>query len=289
VDAATQSALDAHSGVPTPDYEIVIVGAGLAGLAMAVALLEAGIDAFVVLERASDIGGVWRDNTSPGVAVDIPSHAYQFDYFRKPDWSRTYPRGEEVKSYIDELADRYGLRPQIRLNSHVTRRCWGEDRHCWELTRIHRTARRPRLGIPRAEHRHRHGVADLARIAGTSATTTSSPTKSTGTSVPRTLTWGPEPSRSAGSKRATTTSSRSTARHAHADQRSDGPRLDGRRRLLDHHPVLGGAARAGGDSGLPRSSGNLPRRRDSAFRAGPANARRLTVFAFWDAMMDVDA
>src|SRR4051812_15456801 len=84
---------------PRPDHQIVVIGAGLAGLGMAKELLEAGRDDFVVFERAGDIGGVWRDNTYPGIGVDIPSHAYQFEFFPNPDWSRMYPKGSEVWAY----------------------------------------------------------------------------------------------------------------------------------------------------------------------------------------------
>ena len=118
---------------PEPDHEVAIIGAGLGGLGMAIALRRAGIDDLVVLERAADIGGTWRDNTYPGIAVDIPSQAYQFSYELKPDWSRTFAPGREVKAYIDHCADRYGLRQFVRLDSEVRSRTWDEDEHLWRL------------------------------------------------------------------------------------------------------------------------------------------------------------
>lgn len=120
--------------VDAPQFDVVIIGAGIAGLGAAVMLKEHGYTDFVVLERAADIGGVWRDNQYPGVAVDIPSHAYQFSYFPRPDWSRMYPRGAEVKAYLDDFVQHFGLRPHLRLNSAVTRRDWDEETHCWRLT-----------------------------------------------------------------------------------------------------------------------------------------------------------
>src|SRR6266487_3002494 len=101
---------DANHDRATPDYEVAIIGAGLGGIGMAIALRRMGIDDFVVLERASDIGGTWRDNRYPGLTVDIPAQAYQFSYELKPDWSHTYPRGAEVKAYVDHCADRYDVR-----------------------------------------------------------------------------------------------------------------------------------------------------------------------------------
>jgi cation diffusion facilitator CzcD-associated flavoprotein CzcO len=59
----------------TPDHEVAIIGAGLSGLGMSAALLHAGIEDFVIFERAGDVGGTWHENTYPGVGVDIPAYA----------------------------------------------------------------------------------------------------------------------------------------------------------------------------------------------------------------------
>jgi cation diffusion facilitator CzcD-associated flavoprotein CzcO len=117
----------------TPDHEVAIIGAGLSGIGMGAALLRAGIEDFVILERADDVGGTWRDNTYPGVGVDIPTFAYQFSYELKPDWSRVFAKGSEVKSYIDEYVAKYGVDAHIRFRSEVTSRTWDEDEHFWRL------------------------------------------------------------------------------------------------------------------------------------------------------------
>jgi cation diffusion facilitator CzcD-associated flavoprotein CzcO len=116
------------------DHEVAVIGAGLGGIGAAIALKRAGIEDIVLLDRASDIGGTWRDNTYPGIAVDIPAQAYQFSYELKPDWSRVFATGDEVKSYIDQCADRYDIRRHIRLNSEVMVREWDEHAHLWRLT-----------------------------------------------------------------------------------------------------------------------------------------------------------
>ncbi len=121
----------------TPDHEIAIIGAGLGGIGMAIALRRAGFEDFIVLERAADIGGTWRDNTYPGIAVDIPAQAYQFSYELKPDWSRVFARGAEVKAYIDQCADRHDVRRFVRCNSEVLARTWDEDAHLWRLRLPH--------------------------------------------------------------------------------------------------------------------------------------------------------
>jgi cation diffusion facilitator CzcD-associated flavoprotein CzcO len=116
-----------------PDHEVAIIGAGFGGLGMATELKRRNIQDFAIYERADDIGGTWRDNTYPGIAVDIPVFAYQFSYDMKPDWSRFFPRGHEVKSYIDDYAERFELRPHIRLSSEVRSRTWDEENHLWRL------------------------------------------------------------------------------------------------------------------------------------------------------------
>jgi cation diffusion facilitator CzcD-associated flavoprotein CzcO len=117
----------------SPDHEVAIIGAGLSGLGMGAALRRAGIGDFVILERAGDVGGTWRDNTYPGIDVDIPTFAYQFSYELKPDWSRLFAKGAEVKAYVDDFVAKHGLRPHIRFGSEVASRTWDEDAHVWRL------------------------------------------------------------------------------------------------------------------------------------------------------------
>jgi cation diffusion facilitator CzcD-associated flavoprotein CzcO len=119
--------------IAEPDHELAIIGAGLGGIGAAIALEQAGIDDYVVLERAQDIGGTWRDNVYPGIAVDIPAQAYQFSYELKPDWSRVFARGDEVKAYIDQCADKYDVRRRVRLGTEVLSRQWDEEAQIWRL------------------------------------------------------------------------------------------------------------------------------------------------------------
>ena len=116
-----------------PDHEVAIIGAGLSGIGMGAALKHAGIDDFAIYERADDVGGTWRDNTYPGVGVDIPTFAYQFSYELKPDWSRVFARGAEVKQYVDDYVTKYEIRPHIEFTSDVTERTWDADEQLWRL------------------------------------------------------------------------------------------------------------------------------------------------------------
>jgi cation diffusion facilitator CzcD-associated flavoprotein CzcO len=133
VSTSTNGASGAKGKHPKPDHEVAIIGAGLGGLGMAAALKRKNIQDFVVFERADDVGGTWRDNTYPGIGVDIPVFAYQFSYDLKPDWSRFFPKGHEVKDYIDEYTDKHAIRPHIRFNSEVRSRTWDEGSHLWRL------------------------------------------------------------------------------------------------------------------------------------------------------------
>ena len=115
------------------DYEVVVVGAGFSGIGAGIRLLDAGIDSFVILERAGDLGGTWRDATYPGVAVDVPGFTYSFSFEQNPGWSRVYPPGSEILGYAHHCADKYGLRPHMRFGAEVIRMAFDEDGHRWRV------------------------------------------------------------------------------------------------------------------------------------------------------------
>jgi cation diffusion facilitator CzcD-associated flavoprotein CzcO len=99
--------------------QVAIIGAGFAGLCMAIRLVAAGIP-FTVYERADDIGGVWRDNTYPGAGCDVPSALYSYSFAANQRWSRAFPLQDEILDYLRGCADRYRLRPHIRLGTEIT-------------------------------------------------------------------------------------------------------------------------------------------------------------------------
>ena len=92
-------------------YRVVIIGAGFGGIGMAIALEQAGIEDFVVLDRADDLGGIWRDNSYPGLACDVPSQLYSFS-FRPWSWSRRFPPRDEILAYLHALVAEHGLGPR---------------------------------------------------------------------------------------------------------------------------------------------------------------------------------
>ncbi|WP_432490986.1 flavin-containing monooxygenase [Kineococcus gypseus] len=100
------------------EVDVAVVGAGIAGIGAAVRLARRGRESFVVLERAGDVGGTWRDNTYPGVACDVPAHLYSFSFAPDPSWTRVFAPGAEVHAYLrrvaGEVADRVRLRTEVR-------------------------------------------------------------------------------------------------------------------------------------------------------------------------------
>jgi cation diffusion facilitator CzcD-associated flavoprotein CzcO len=114
-------------------YRVVIIGAGFGGIGMAIALEQAGIGDFVVLDRAADLGGTWRDNSYPGLTCDIPSMLYSFS-FRPWAWSRRYPARDEILAYLHALVAEHGLGPRLRLDRGVETAEFDEHRAVWNLT-----------------------------------------------------------------------------------------------------------------------------------------------------------
>lgn len=116
-----------------PHQRLIVIGAGFAGLGMGIQLKRRGEDDFVILERADDVGGTWRDNTYPGAACDVPSHLYSFSFRPNPDWSRMYPPGWEIQQYMRDCAEQEGLVPHLHLNTNMEDASWDEGRGIWQV------------------------------------------------------------------------------------------------------------------------------------------------------------
>jgi cation diffusion facilitator CzcD-associated flavoprotein CzcO len=112
---------------------IAIIGAGLSGLCVASALLRAGIDDFVMLDRGDEVGGTWRDNTYPGCACDIPSVLYSFSWAPNAGWSRFFAGQGEILAYTRSLAEREGILGHIRFGAEVRSAAWDADARRWQL------------------------------------------------------------------------------------------------------------------------------------------------------------
>src|ERR1700741_5021734 len=113
---------------------IAIVGTGFSGLGTAIRLRQAGRTDFVVLERAGDVGGTWRDNTYPGCACDIPSPLYSYSFAQRAGWTRLFPRPPEIRGSLREFPGRRGLLEHLRFGAEVTGARWDERSGTWVVT-----------------------------------------------------------------------------------------------------------------------------------------------------------
>lgn len=118
---------------PTRHAKTIIIGSGFAGLGLAIRLTQQGRNDYLVLERGSDVGGTWRDNTYPGAACDVPSHLYSYSFELNPNWSRSFSRQGEIQQYIEKVSARYGVRDKHLFDCDVTSARWNNDSAVWEI------------------------------------------------------------------------------------------------------------------------------------------------------------
>mgnify|MGYP003397324208 CR=1 FL=1 len=118
------------------DVDVVVVGAGFAGLYMLHRLRGLGFSS-VVLEGADGVGGTWYWNRYPGARCDIMSvdYSYSFDpeLEREWQWSEKYATQPEILAYANHVADRYDLRRDIRLATRVERATWDAGARRWHV------------------------------------------------------------------------------------------------------------------------------------------------------------
>lgn len=117
----------------TQRVRIAIIGAGFAGLGMAIQLVRHGIDDFVVIERADQVGGTWRDNTYPGAGCDIRSDLYSFSFAPNPDWTHRYGRQPEILAYLKHCAQKFDLESRILFGHELERAAWDDTSTVWSI------------------------------------------------------------------------------------------------------------------------------------------------------------
>lgn len=112
---------------------IVVIGAGPGGLGMASALKRAGENDFVILEKGTTVGGVWRDSTYPGCTRDVPSHLYSFSFAPYKSRGKHFPSQQQLLCYLEQVSADEGLLPHIHLNAEVVKALFSEDKRNWEV------------------------------------------------------------------------------------------------------------------------------------------------------------
>jgi cation diffusion facilitator CzcD-associated flavoprotein CzcO len=147
------------------DPYVLIVGSGFAGLGMAIRLKQAGIDDFVVLEQAGEVGGTWRDNHYPGAACDVQSHLYSFSFEPWPEWTRDFAQQGEILKYLRHCADKYGVRSHIRFHTKVTGASFDERTGLWEVETGDGKKLRARVLVPGCGPLSRPSLPDILGLA----------------------------------------------------------------------------------------------------------------------------
>ena len=126
----------ARTDRPTPDVDVVVVGAGFAGLYLAYRLSRAGYR-LRIFEAGDDLGGTWYWNRYPGARVDVPSIDYMYsfdpDWQRDWQWSEKYATQPEILRYLNHVADKHDLRRHITFSTRVHQACWDDDASLWRV------------------------------------------------------------------------------------------------------------------------------------------------------------
>ncbi|MFI2478792.1 flavin-containing monooxygenase [Nocardia xishanensis] len=143
---------------------IIIIGAGFAGLGMALELRRAGLENFTILERAADLGGVWRENTYPGAACDVPSPLYSWSYEPKSDWPRRFSEQRDIHGYMRGVADKHDLARYIRFGTEVTDAEFDERTGRWQISTADGTRLSADILIPAVGQLSRPALPNLPGI-----------------------------------------------------------------------------------------------------------------------------
>ncbi len=115
-----------------PSYvDHLIVGSGFAGLCAAIQLAQDGETDYLVIEKADEVGGTWRDNTYPGACCDIPSQLYSFSFAPNPEWSSSYSPQPEIQAYLRRVAQEYGVTARTLFRTELEHAAWDDATQRW--------------------------------------------------------------------------------------------------------------------------------------------------------------
>jgi cation diffusion facilitator CzcD-associated flavoprotein CzcO len=153
------------------DVDILIIGTGFAGIGMAIRLKQAGIDDFLLVERAGDVGGTWRDNHYPGAACDVQSHLYSFSFEPNPAWTRDFAPQREILDYLVRCTDKYGVRPHIRFHTEIVSASFDERGGRWQVRASGGRTFRARVVVSACGGLSRPSLPDIEGIESFAGTT----------------------------------------------------------------------------------------------------------------------
>jgi cation diffusion facilitator CzcD-associated flavoprotein CzcO len=122
-----------RSKISSEALEVLIIGAGFAGICLGKRLLDTGISNFLIVDKARKPGGTWFWNSYPGAACDVMSHFYCFSFAPNPVWSRKYSPWNEIRDYSEACVVRFGLQAHLRLEKEVRMSRFNELSKKWEV------------------------------------------------------------------------------------------------------------------------------------------------------------
>ncbi|MEG0482932.1 MAG: NAD(P)-binding domain-containing protein [Acinetobacter sp.] len=128
-----KKAPETQADIPVHTYDSIVIGAGISGIAAAYKMQQAGYHDYIVLEKASRVGGTWRDNNYPGCGCDVPSALYSFSFSPSHKWSHLFAKQPEILSYLEEVVEKYDLGEKIEFNNELISAKWDEVKHIWNL------------------------------------------------------------------------------------------------------------------------------------------------------------
>lgn len=114
--------------------DAIIIGAGMSGLLAAIKLDDLGLRDWVIVDKATDVGGTWHENIYPGSGCDVPSHLYSYSFAPNPGWTRAYSLQPEIKDYFKGIVSKYGLADRIRLNTQASAARFEDKNATWTVT-----------------------------------------------------------------------------------------------------------------------------------------------------------
>lgn len=131
--SAKTSSRAKKTATPAHIYDSFIVGAGISGIAAAIRLNKEGYTNFKIIEKASRVGGTWRENTYPGCGCDVPSSLYSYSFAPSAKWSHLFARQPEILSYLEETSNQFNITSLIEFNNELLSAEWNEAQHVWQL------------------------------------------------------------------------------------------------------------------------------------------------------------
>ncbi len=149
-----------------PRADILIIGAGFSGLCLGIKLRQAGIDDFIILEKAADLGGTWRENTYPGAECDIPSALYSYSFETNAQWHYKWAGQSQILEYLKNVAAKHELEAHIRFGAEVRAARWNGEAARWQIETVGGEAWRARFLVTAVGQLHHPHV---PRIEGRSS------------------------------------------------------------------------------------------------------------------------